>query len=79
MGLNMSKHAYLYGHVTRGGGGSRFVYVTGMHKRPEDGMWLPTGGQIGNGHIRVSFLALGERCKQAIWVILPKRVPLRVW
>ena len=36
----------------------------GMHKRPEDGMWLPTGGQIGNGHIRVSSLAQGERCKQ---------------
>ena len=31
MGLNMSKHAYLYGHVTRGGGGSRFVYVTGPY------------------------------------------------
>ena len=30
MGLNMSKHAYLHGHVTRGGGGSRFVYVTGL-------------------------------------------------
>ena len=37
----------------------------GMHKRPKDGMWLPTGGQIGNGHIRVSSLAQGERCKQA--------------
>ena len=40
MGLNMSKHAYLYGHVTRGGGGSRFVYVTGWG-------WLQGfGGQI---------------------------------
>ena len=38
---------------------------TGMHKRPEDGMWLPKGGQIGNGHIRISSLAHGERCKQA--------------
>ena len=28
-------------------------------------MWLPTGGQIGNGHIRVSSLAQGERCKQS--------------
>ena len=36
----------------------------GMHKRPEDGMWLPTGGQIGNGHIRVSSLAQGERCRK---------------
>ena len=26
----------------------------GMHKRPEDGMWLPTGGQIVNGHKRIS-------------------------
>ena len=33
--------------------------------RPKNGMWLPTGGQIGNGHIRVSSLAQGERCKQA--------------
>ena len=39
--------------------------IAGMHKRPEDGMWLPTSGQIGNGHILISSLAHGERCKQA--------------
>ena len=26
----------------------------GMHKRPENGMWLPTGGQMENGRIRIS-------------------------
>ena len=30
------------------------------HKHPEDRMWLPKGGQIGNGHIRNSSLAQGE-------------------
>ena len=45
----------------------------GFIKRPEDGMWLPTGGQIGNGHILVSSLAQGERCKQVrqLVVLLP--------
>ena len=40
-----------------------------MHKRPEDEMWLPTEGQIGNGRILVSFLAPGERFKQANYQI----------
>ena len=31
---------------------------------PENGMWLPTGGQIGNGHIRISSLAHGEQRKK---------------
>ena len=35
----------------------------GMHKHPENGMWLPTGGQIENGHIRISSSAQGD-CKR---------------
>ena len=33
----------------------------GMHKRPENGMWLAKGGQIENGHIRISSLAHGKQ------------------
>jgi len=28
---------------------------------PEDGTWLPKGGQMENGHVRVSSSAQGDR------------------
>lgn len=31
---------------------------------PEDGMWLPTGGQVENGHIRNNILGTGRRKKE---------------
>ena len=40
-----------------------------MHKRPEDGMWLPTGGKIENGHIRIPSSAQGDRKRKKETVV----------
>ena len=40
------------------------VQIKGCGCSPENGMWLPTGGQIGNGHIRIPSLAHGIQRKK---------------
>ena len=36
-----------------------------MHKRIENGIWLPTGRQIGTGHVCIPASVKGECYKQA--------------